>query len=229
MPMRLNELMVGSYVTIPVLLIAALVQYILLRARNARAVPHDPQLGRKFLIAFFLHISILLTIVGLSYSAVDWAEYAIEPMIDAQQAKKDAEQARERGEDAPLPAGMLPPKAPRDWFNDQQRVAAGLASSGLIYTLLFWPVLRFCTNARQFPSAGRSFVGLRLMLAVIIVMVLTTVSMVGVFQKGDTELRGAGIVVGLAAIWGPTAMIHLTMLLFSKHWHRGERPRIEEN
>jgi hypothetical protein len=213
--MRYMEWAVALYWLVPILLVGGIVQYILLRARNARAVPHDPQLGRKFLLAMFLHIAILLILGGLSVSMVDWAEYAFEPVIERREAQKEAELARERGEEAPVfPAG-LPPKGPREWFNEKQRTAAGLVSSGLLYACLFWPALRFLTNARRFPAAGRSFTGLRLLLSVVIVMILTTISLIGVFQKGN-----AGLVAGLAVVWGSSALLHGIALLASGGWHR---------
>ena len=146
-----------------------------------------------------------------------------QPCGDQPKAIADLVAGLERGEDAPVPPGMPVPKAPREWFNDKQRTAAGLVSSGLLYAMIFWTVLRLCTNSRTFPAAGRSFVGVRLLISVAIIMTLTTIAMVGVFQKGDTDLRSGGLIVGLALVWGTSALLHLVALLMSGDWHRGQR------
>ena len=220
--MRFYEYTVFIYVGVLVSLFG-LVQYIVLRTRNSRAVPPDPQIGRKFILAYFLHLAILLLLAGLTVSSLDWSEHFFEPLIDAQEAKKEAEAARERGEEPPAnPAAGLPP-AVRDKFNEKQRAAAGLVSSGLFHILIFWPLLRFATNAREFPAVGRSFVGMRLFLCGLTVMTLTTLSLVGVFQKGDTDLTNASVIAGLAVVWCPAALVHVVALLASRRWHRGER------
>jgi len=225
--MRFFDYYVYIYLGIVVSLFG-LVQYIVLRTRNSRAIPPDPQIGRKFILGYFLHLAILLLLAGLTVSSLDWSEHLFEPMVEAQKAKKDAEAAKERGEDPPMnPAAGLPPPV-RDKFNEKQRTAAGLVASGFFHILIFWPLLRFATNAKEFPAVGRSFIGLRLFLCGLTMMTLTTISLVGVFQKGETDLTNASIMVGLAGVWGPAALIHFVALLVSHRWHVESRKETED-
>lgn len=227
--MRFLDYTIGVYLGVLVSLFA-IVQYVMLRVRNSRAIPHDPQVGRKFILTYLLHLAILLLLVGLTVSSLDWSEHFFEPMVEAQQAKKIVERAKEQGEEAAPPIllpAVVPPPA-REWFNDKQRTAAGLVASGLLHIVALWPLLRFVTNAKAFPAVGRSFVGLRLFLCGLTMMTLTTISLVGTFQKGETDLANASIVAGLAVVWCPAGIIHLIALMVSRRWHCGEQHSEED-
>jgi hypothetical protein len=230
--MGMRELGVFAFSGAVIVLIVGVLQYLALRIRNTRATPPDPQIGRKFIFCHFMHLAILLLLVGLTVSSLDWSEHFFEPMVEAQQAKKEVERARERGEDAlpppNIPANLLA-KPPREWFNERQRLAAGLVASGLLHISLFWSFLRFATNARQFPSVGRSFVGLRLVSCGLILMTLTTIALIGLFHKGETDYSDVSVMAGLVVVWGPAAIIHLIVLMVSRRWHREERTEANED
>ena len=58
-----------------------LFQYLGLRVRNS-ALPDgekDPQLGRKFVLHVFAHLSVLLILVGVTVSVIDVLDYVFEP------------------------------------------------------------------------------------------------------------------------------------------------------
>jgi hypothetical protein len=191
-------------------------QYIALRIRDTRATPPDPHLGRKTLLYFFVNVGCFLVLVGLTISAVDLVAYLFEPAIAAQQAQRNAPPI---DPNAPAPVAVAPPPSPpRDWFNDQQRVAAGLVTSGFLYGVLFWLVARIATNDREFPAVRRAFAATRLLAAAGVVVTLGTAAIVQAFQRAETDFDAMATEIGIAVVWGPTAVLHLLLLLRTSGW-----------
>ena len=202
----------------PAVVTLFVVQYVALRVRDTRAAPPDPHLGRKALLYFFVNAGCFLVLVGLTISAVDWTEYLFEDAIAAQQQQRANPVPNQPAAFLqPPPAAPLPPP-PRDWFNDKQRTAAGLVTSGFLYGTLFWLVARVATNDRQFPAVRRAFAATRLLVAAGVVVTLGTVAIVQAFQRGETEYETIATMLGIAVVWGPTAILHLLLVLRTSGW-----------
>jgi hypothetical protein len=223
---------------IPILM-AFSIQFIALRIRETRAMPRDPQVGRKAALFLFFNLAIFLLLFGLTLSSLDLTEYLFEPAVTAQAVRQTPPTSMPTQPalipevdptipvpagattppPAPLPASVVAPPAPpppRDWFNDQQRMAAAYVVCGLAYVLLFGVLIRYATNSRDFPSVRRAFAGARFVLIGLVVMTLATTSVVFLFQSGETDLKVIQKQVALTVVWGPAAVIHLIGLLFGK-------------
>jgi hypothetical protein len=160
-------------------------------------------------------LAIILLLMGFTLSALEGTEYLFGPAVKAQENRKNG--------DAGVPAvdpttGQSLPPPPRDWFNEEQRTAAGLTASGLMYAVLFLLAIRWVTNDRDFPAVRRAFAGSRLGLAVLIVMAATTVSLVALFQRGETELKTIQKNTAVVLVWGPTALLHFVLMFRSSGW-----------
>jgi hypothetical protein len=214
-----GELFSYGLIGLPVVLLLFAVQYIALRIRDTRANPPDPHLGRKAILYLFFNAAVFLALVGFTISALDWSEYLFDPLIAGQQARQAGQPPLidpATGQPLPLPA--------REWFNDQQRLAAGLVASGLLHAILFWVIVRLATNDREFPAVRRAFAATRLGVAGLVVMTTSTVSLVMAFQKGETDYQTLQMVCGVAAVWGPVALVHLVLVLWSSGWRRKAAP-----
>ena len=192
-----------------------------------RAAVSDPHLGRKTACYFFVNLAVFLLLAGMTISVLDVMDYVFEPAVAAQQARKNGNPPPQAAID-PTTGKPLPQPA-HDWFNDQQRTAAGLVVSGLVHGLLFFAIAYFGTNDRQFPAVRRAFVGLRLVLCLIVVMTASTAAIVLAFQRDDWDLKFVQIEIAVAAVWAPAALVHGALLLRSSGWRtRGRNEPAED-
>ncbi len=194
-----------------------LFQYLGLRVRNS-ALPDgekDPQLGRKFVLHVFAHLSVLLILVGVTVSVIDVLDYVFEP-------NKNRMAGPGRGGFGP--GGFNPPPPPRgEWFNEAQRTAAGLLASGFLHFVLFFVILLVATNNASRRLVARSFVLARLVLAGVLSMGATTTFLIVMLQKGDTNYDALKVAIGLGLVWGPTALIHLLLAMGVRDKKKGDR------
>jgi hypothetical protein len=175
---------------------ALLLQYARLRVQNLWAARPDPELGRKAVCHLFLTVAILLGLFGVTVSVADLALRAVEPLKQAQN---------------PAPPGAAP--APTPWFNSSQRTAAAFALSGLLHGTLFALVLRLFTNDHIAPAVRRSHYGLRLVFACAIWMFGGTAVLLILFGEGSMNWDSLALLSPLVLVWGPTAAVHLWLLL----------------
>jgi hypothetical protein len=208
---------------VPAVVVLFAVQFVALRIRDARATPQDPHLGRKALLYFFVNAGVFLALIGLTISSADWVAYLFEEAITAQQQQR-ANPAPNQPPAFLQPPPVVPPVAPppRDWFNDQQRLAAGLVTSGFLYGVLFWLIARVATNDKQFPAVRRAFAAVRLLVAGVVVVTLGTVAIVQAFQRGETDFDQVATEIGIAVVWGPTAVLHMLLLLRTSGWRAAQ-------
>ena len=205
------------YAVIVVALFGFAIQFITLRIRDSRANPQDPHLGRKSLFYFFFNCSILLVLVGVTYSTLNIMELTFESAVMAQERRKSG---------SPDPPTVDPitgqpiPAVPKDWFNDQQRTALSLLTSGVIYAVLFGTLIRLLTNDREFPSVRRAFASLRFALAGIVVMATTTAAIFCAFERGEFNYKSLEVIFAISMIWWPVAVLHLILMVRTSHWHR---------
>lgn len=204
--------------------VVLLFQFLGLRMRNAGLPPEerDPHLGRKFTLGVFLHVAVMLLLAGLTVSAVDIAGEMTDNL---------------GGNTTPTtawggpPGGMRPtPPATttKPFFDAQQRLAAGLMLSGVLHGVLFFMLLTFGTNARKFPAVGRAFVVNRLLVAGLILMSVTTSFCVFLFAEGDMKIGSFGPILGLAVVWGPTALGHFLWLVFAMKQDEAKKVKLAE-
>jgi hypothetical protein len=222
----------GVY-ALPILLIVSVVQFIRLRVQNSLAERPDPQLGRKAILHLFLNLSILMGLVGASMSTTDLLDRAVQPLVNAQsgagQGLSPGPLAAPQPGDAqnpvpPPPAGIPPPPPP--WFNSTQRAAVALIASGLLHGVIVALVLRLATNDRTEPAVSRANAGIRLVLAGLIVLATNTATLMVVLAEGGTDWSPLATYTGIAVVWGPTAAVHLWLLLRGR---AGKKPAEESH
>jgi hypothetical protein len=217
---------IGVY-ALPVLLIVSVVQFIRLRVQNALAEHPDPQLGRKAILHLFLNLSILMGLVGATMSTTDLLDRAVQPLVNPQSGAGQGPPASPQLGDAQNPAPPPPvvtPPPPPPWFNPTQRAAVALIASGLLHGMIVALVLRLATNDRTEPAVARANAGIRLVLAGLIVLATNTATLIVLLAEGSTDWSPLAIYTGIAAVWGPTAAVHLWLLLRGR---AGKKPAEE--
>src|SRR5262245_11566186 len=108
--------------------------YVALRVRDSRSARPDKWLGLKTAFHLVHSLAVLLSLVGLSVSAADLMQGQMGGQPRNQQVAPQPN---------PFVVGRpVPPPAPRDEFwNGDQRTAAPLVASGLLFALIFWGLL----------------------------------------------------------------------------------------
>ena len=230
----LGGLFAGFVAICLLLLFLHTLQFIGLRIRNEAAPEpmRDPHLGRKFALHIFQHFAILLALSGFTISAIDIADSVLLPFQNRGMGAggfgggrggiffdEDFDDGFRGGPQtfstSPFgPPMAAPPKPTRNWWNSAQRFAVGLVLSGILHGSAIFAILLVGTNNAKFPAAGRAFGVARLVIAGIILMGCATAMILAVLQKGNTDFRGLSMVIGMLAVWGPTALGHLV-------WMRG--------
>ena len=205
------------YSIVPIALFGFAVQFITLRIRDSRATPQDPHLGRKSMLYFFFNGSIFLVLIGLTISSLNVYELLFESAVNAQERRKHG--LPEPPMVDPQTGQPIPP-VPVEWFNDQQRLGAGLITSGLVYGILFFTLIHYFTNDRDFPAVRRAFASIRFTVAGLIVFTAATVGIVSTFQKGEYEYKTLQTIFAVSLIWWPVALLHLVLVLKSVGWQR---------
>ena len=226
----LGGLFAGFVAVCILLLLLHTLQFIGLRIRNEAAAVRDPHLGRKFILHLFQHFAILLALSGFTISAIDISDSVLLPFQnkgmggggggrggiffdDDSETVTNFSGGRQTFSTNPFgPPPAAPPKPTRNWWNSAQRFAVGLVLSGILHGSAIFAILLVGTNNAKFPAAGRAFGATRLVIAGIILMGCTTVMILAVLQKGNTDFRGLSMVIGMLAVWGPTALGHLVWM-----------------
>jgi hypothetical protein len=203
--------------------VVLLFQFLGLRVKNASlpSEERDPQLGRKFALGVFLHVAVMLLLTGLTISAVD-----IATEMTTNLGGNTTPTSAFRGPGMPPPTTSTTTSKP--FFNTQQRTAAGLMLSGVLHGVLFFMLLTFGTNARKYPAAGRAFVVNRLLVAGLILMSVTTSFCLFLFSEGDMKVDSFGPILGLAVVWGPTALGHFLWLVFAMKQDEAKKVKLAE-
>src|SRR4051794_33760194 len=122
-----TALFVGLYALPVLLVVAAGAQMVRLYVGNAIARRPDPHLGRKLALHTLASVAIGMLLLAASVTAAHTAEFVV-----------------------PKPAAPV-----LEWWNDTQRMMAGVAVSGLFYLVLCEAVLRYGTNDRRWPRVRR--------------------------------------------------------------------------
>jgi len=190
----------------PVAIAGLAVAYIGLRIRDAKSDPPDPELGIKAAFYTFLTAGFLLALTGLSLSIIDFLGDAFE----GKQPKQQQQPFNPQFNPGRFPPPPPPPQQPNDPFDRvSQRVAWPLVISGVLCSLVSLLVIKVGTNDARFPAARRTFVGLRLVIAGLNVMVAVTLLIELLFQKDLATTRPYAVAVGLLIVWLPTAVFQL--------------------
>jgi hypothetical protein len=167
-------------------LVGLALPYAVLYIKDRRNDEHDPEIGLKSALYFMLSLSILLILTGLTVLVIDFLT-----------------------EEDRLGTGVRRSSE----FSDVQRTAFAMMVSGFAIGLFHLVVILGFTNDRRFPATRRVFVGWRLAICSLIVLVAFTVLVIQVFQKTVTwkELKP---VFGTLLVWGPAWLIHLLLMRF---------------
>lgn len=215
--------------------VVLLVQFLSLRMRNAGLPPEDrdPHVGRKFALGVFLHLGIMLLLAGLTVSFSETFDGLFSGNKNNSWGGPPTTRAMQMGPDGRWQPVPPPPAAPStkswfdEWYTTPQRVSAGLCLSGVMHAVLFAMLLLFVTNARKFPAVSRAFVLNRLLIAGVILMAISTTFCVFLFAEGDMQMGSFGRPIGIAVVWGPTALVHFLWLMFGLGDKKKAAQRVE--
>ncbi len=213
--------------------VVLLVQFLSLRVRNAglSADERDPHLGRKFVLGVFLHLSVLLLLVGLTVLSVDLFEELINGSGNSWGTPATMQMGGGPGGGPWGPPPPPPAPVAKPFPNGAQRIAFGLMLSGVMHGVLFGMLLYFATNARKFPAVSRALVLNRLVAAGLILMGITTTFCLYLFSEGSTGGpvdNPFGRIIGTAVVWAPAAVAHLCWLLFALTTNKPKGSRVVE-
>ncbi len=157
--------------------------YAVLYLRDSRNEVHDPEIGLKAALYFMFSLSILLMLSGLTILIVDFLK-----------------------DDKNAPSGK-----PLADFNEAQRTAFAWMVSGFAIGLFHLVMILGFTNDRRFPATRRVFVGWRLAIHSVVVLVTFTTLVTQVFQR-DVHWDDLKQVFGILLVWGPSWLIHLLLM-----------------
>ena len=169
---------------IPIALLGLAIPYVVLYLRDGRNEEHDSEIGLKSALYFLFSLSILLILSGLTILVVDF-------LMD---------------EKGPFPAA----KRLND-FSEAQRNAGGMMVAGFALGLFHLVVILGFTNDRRYPAARRVFVGWRLAIHSLVVLVAFTALVMQVFQR-DVRWEDLKMLFGILLVWGPSWLIHLLLM-----------------
>jgi hypothetical protein len=179
--------------------------YVALRVQDTRQSTPDPKLGMKTAFHLVHTIAILLILTGLTVFMLDVLEGTI--------AKRP-----NLGPNFPGGGGGRPAKPAG--LNEMQRVAIALIASGLLFGVVFWAFL-LGTNDSERRSVRRVFVGGRLALCLLILMITVTTLLINLIQKNASDDLTESL-LALLIVWFPAAAIHM-VLFFINTSGGGER------
>jgi hypothetical protein len=199
-----------TVVAIPVLLLSLAVPYAILRMRENRNRTPDPQLGFKVAMHYFFSVAILLILFGLTAVVVEMMARGGDPRFDPD---------------------------PEPFPTEAQRAGFGMILSGVVFAAIhFFCLLTTATNPFTSP-VRRTFLGCRLAVHGLIVMIAVTALLIGFFlrdgggQGGEQLRRG---IFGVLMVWTPSWMVHLVLLRLGpmpvdreRTWPESERERGE--
>jgi hypothetical protein len=181
---------------IPAALLSVAVPYAVMRMRDVRGEHHDPQLGLKVAYHFIYSLGILLVLVGLTVNVADL-------IIDEKPA------GPQFGMPVPVRAN---PKADGRLLTPTMRTGWALAASGLVFTAVFGLATQLGTNVRRFPAVRRVYVGWRLVVAGIAVVVAVTTLLYWLFMKDQPDNKMYEIALATLAVWAPTLAVHVFLM-----------------
>ncbi len=181
-----NLQLIGGFAAfgIPIALLGLAIPYAVLYLRDGRNEDHDPEIGLKSALYFMFSLSILLILSGLTILVVDFL----------------------MGDKKLAPAGK-----PLTEFSETQRNAAALMVSGFAIGLFHLVVILGFTNDRRYPAARRVFVGWRLAIHSLVVLVAFTALVMQLFQV-DVGWEDMKMLFGVLLVWGPSWLIHLLLM-----------------
>jgi hypothetical protein len=180
---------VSALIALPPLLLGLAIPYAVLHYRDGRGGERDPQLGLKTALYFFLSVSVLILLVGMSIIAVD-------SLSDLQLFGAGR--------------GGLARSNPRS-FSEPKRVGAALMFAGFTFGLLQFVIIHMATNNRRWPLVRRVFGGWRLAITGMVVMTMFTLLVIMLFQE---SVRPEDIqdFFAILFVWTPAWLIDLVLL-----------------
>lgn len=194
---------------VPAILLGLAYPYLALRFRDSKAERPDPELGIKAGYYFLYSLALMMVVLGLSVC-----------MIQLMQGTfgKGAKQ-RVGVDDGPFaqPRVVAQEKKDEKFSSPVMRIGLAVTVSGSFFSVLLLLLIKSGTNDAAYPAAKRTFVGARLAVAGIIIMMVITVFMVMMFLPKNAIPDDAGnaiyeVLVAFLIVWLPTFVIHLILM-----------------
>jgi hypothetical protein len=104
------------------------------------------------------------------------------------------------------------PNADGKFLTPAMRTGWALASSGLLFSVVFGLMVQLGTNVRRFPAVRRVFVGWRLVVAGIAVVAAVTTLAVWQFTKDPPDNRIYEGALATLAVWAPALAVHVFLM-----------------
>lgn len=192
---------------LPYLLLGLAIPYAVLRLRDSRSREADPQLGLKVALHFFFSLSILIVLTGLNVLAVDTI------------VLMDLFRVRGGGHSSLFPGEQYP--------NPLTRTGLALTASGVLFVMVHLVLIVALASERGRSPTRRLFLGWRLAIHGVVVILVTTFLAIVQCQKPENQTTEARqILIGTLLVWVPSWLLHLALLRMASPRPR-PRPRGE--
>jgi hypothetical protein len=174
----------------PMLLLALAIPYAILKMRDARTEANDPEIGLKSALYYGFSLGIVVSLIGLTFLVYEGLE-------------KSSSSNRSSSKMSVLSN-----------LATNTRIGLGLLASGIPTAVAHLILILGMTNDRRYPDARRIFVGWRLAIHSLVVLVAYTALMLVLFLKdrGDIDLSDIQLPLALLVIWLPSWLVHLILL-----------------
>jgi len=191
-----------SAFAIPIALLSLAFPYAVLYLRDSRSEDHDPEIGLKAALYFVFSLSILLVLSGLTVIIISLL----------------------------MESESFGPSRSLSAYSQDLRIGFAMMVSGFAIGLFHFVIILGFTNDRRFPAARRVFVGWRLAVHSVVVLIAFTWLVIQVFQERVSweELKP---MFGILLVWGPSWLIHLLLMRFyggTASLPRIRRPTLED-
>lgn len=180
-----------SFLLLPNFLLGLAIPYAILRLRDAHSPMPDPQLGLKAGLHFFNSLGILWILLALTIVVVD--------LIMQLDIGGPGQQFFQWGNE-PFP-------------NQPQRVAFGLAISGILFIIVHMIFLLMFTSDPWTSPVRRTFLGWRFAINGLVVLMAISGLIILLVQKENANLNEPRkFLIAVLLVWMPSWFIHLTGL-----------------
>jgi hypothetical protein len=186
---------------IPLLLLGLAIPYAVLSLRDSRELERDPQVGWKSILYFIFSLSILQMLVALTIVLIDL-----------------------------LSGTNSVGKQSGDLLNPTLRTGLGILLAGGLFFFVHLFLIIFASNARRFPAARRVFLGARLAVHSLVVLIAFTALIVQFIDIEHIQAEALKTPFGTLVIWIPSWVAHLALLRTAPHnasRRPGAAPQIE--
>lgn len=211
-----GALLAGFFVYLllaPFLLLALAIPYAILRMRDAPNEFHDPQIGLKAALYFFMSAAVIVFLNGLTIIAVDvLTERKLPPAMIPTPVPAPVFPGQVQPGGMPNVARPAPPAKGSSWITPARRTGAALVVAGLVLAAAHLLLIKTTTNDARWPATRRQFTGWRFAIHGLVVMIAFIAMVVILFQEDFGDFETLKSLFGILLVWVPSWVVHYFLL-----------------